>query len=141
MGLGMNVLERFEAKVDTPNEVDCWEWTAALRNGYGVFGVRAGKVVYAHRFMWEIYVGPIPEGMQLDHLCRNRKCVNPDHLEPVTQRENLIRGNGWASKARQKTCIRGHNDWTIRKNGTRACRSCLRERDAVRVHDRRKKVV
>jgi hypothetical protein len=71
----------------------CWEWKGAKDgDGYGHLGV-AGSVVGAHRYAYELLVGPIPEGLHLDHLCRNRPCVNPDHLEPVTQAVNVGRAN------------------------------------------------
>lgn len=71
-----------------PVESGCWEWTASLfRCGYGQFG--AGK--YAHRWSYEFFTGPIPEGLDVDHVCRNRKCVNPDHLEAVTRSVNIKR--------------------------------------------------
>jgi hypothetical protein len=77
----MNTSERFWAKVYRGD--DCWEWLAAKSTaGYGRFKV-AGGLVQAHRFAYEDIVGPIPDGLQLDHLCRNRACVNPDHLEPT----------------------------------------------------------
>lgn len=87
--------ERFWAKVDRSG--DCWRWTGALaRGGYGfaVVGSRDDPQRYrnAHRFAYELSVGPIPEGLELDHLCRNRRCVNPAHLEPVTHSENMRRG-------------------------------------------------
>jgi hypothetical protein len=82
--------ERFWAKVDA-NGV-CWEWLAGkLPTGYGSFRVN-GKSLYAHRFAWETLMGPIPAGLVLDHLCRNPSCVNPDHLEPVTDKVNINRG-------------------------------------------------
>jgi hypothetical protein len=69
----------------------CWEWTGATTDkGYGRFWLN-GKFVYPHRFIWEQLVGPIPDGYQLDHLCLNHRCANPDHLEPVPQRVNLER--------------------------------------------------
>ena len=77
----------------------CWIWQRALRNGYGCFGIggrakNGGHLVYAHRYYYELANGPIPEGLHIDHLCRNRACIRPDHLEPVTCAENLRRGNG-----------------------------------------------
>lgn len=97
--------ERFWSKVDA--SAPCWVWTAASAGkGYGKFTLSAnGKTRYplAHRYSWELLVGPIPEGMTLDHLCKNRKCVNPDHLEVVTQAVNCLRGESPpARNARKK---------------------------------------
>ena len=85
----MTLEERFWFKV---NKTDtCWLWTGALRgDGYGKFHVKR-KWVYAHRFAYELLVGPIPDGLELDHLCRIRNCVRPSHLEPVTHQENMQR--------------------------------------------------
>ena len=85
-----NSNQRFWAKV---NKTDtCWLWTASKNwGGYGSFRVNKKKVT-AHRYSYEIYKGKIPNGLQLDHLCRNRACVNPEHHEPVTNRENVVRG-------------------------------------------------
>jgi hypothetical protein len=82
--------ERVWAKVEKTE--GCWLWTAAISpNGYGKFMV-SGRPVNAHRLVYQLTVGPIPDGLDLDHLCRVRHCVNPDHLEPVTRSENLLRG-------------------------------------------------
>lgn len=92
-----------------------------------------GRATTAHRAMYEILVGPIPDGLQLDHLCRNRSCFNPKHLEPVTCRENLLRGNTHAATNAKKThCIRGHaydaTNTILLATGGRACRECGRIR-------------
>lgn len=118
----------------------CWEWTGARSNtGYGHFFVDGGraepKTRGAHRVAWELLIGPIPEGLVLDHLCRNRGCVNPDHLEPVTDQVNMRRGKSPnAVSASTNVCRRGHSleDAYLahRSDGriTRRCRTCQRER-------------
>ena len=83
-------MERFWSKVDKTDT--CWNWIAGRSNGYGMIQINK-KHKYAHRVSYEIFKGDIPEGLELDHLCRNRKCVNPDHLEAVSSRENTMRGN------------------------------------------------
>lgn len=120
---------RFFAKVDVSGV--CWEWTAATNTrGYGVFG-RGGRSAgnaYAHRWAWEFLVGPIPDGLTVDHLCRNTVCVNPDHLELVTLAENVRRAN-----PKRETCERGHSLELayVRENGNRMCRRCRTVRRAV----------
>jgi len=123
--------DRFWPKVE--KTAHCWEWRGAKsRDGYGYFSVAPKTMRYAHRVAFELLVGPIPDGMQLDHLCRNRACVRPDHLEPVTGRENRLRGSGFvAEKAQQTHCIHGHlldeaNTYIRPSNGTRHCRECNR---------------
>ena len=98
---------RFWRMVDKSG--DCWEWTGTTTvHGYGQSKV-AGKNQSAHRTSYELLVGPIPEGLQIDHLCRNRSCVNPSHMEPVTQQENMRRGDGAGAKNASKThCKWGH---------------------------------
>ena len=117
------------AKVDFT--AGCWLWTAAKeRDGYGHAWL-AGRRWRAHRLFYEWLVGPIPMGLQLDHLCREPACVRPDHLEAVTHRENMRRGHGFAGEHARKThCARGHpfsgSNLAPRGNG-RACRTCQRE--------------
>jgi|ERR1017187_200589 hypothetical protein len=108
----MHEFDRFFSKVDFTGP--CWTWTASTGGGgspggdYGQFKAY-GKQHYAHRFSYELLVGPIPGGLNIDHLCRNGLCVNPAHLEPVTQRTNLLRGNGTCAwNARKTHCLRGH---------------------------------
>jgi hypothetical protein len=86
----------------------CWQWTGRVdSDGYG--RTSTGGHNFAHRLSYEIFIGPIPKGLTLDHLCRNRACVNPTHLEPVSMRVNALRGMGWAAiHARQTHCRQGH---------------------------------
>ena len=124
--------ERFWEKVDRRGDDECWNWTASCHPPrYGQFGIRHGVIVRAHRFAYELLVGPIPEGLHLDHLCRNPSCVNPAHLEPVTPGENVRRGE----PATKTCCVNGHeyteaNTYRSPKTGRRQCRIC--RRDAVR---------
>lgn len=104
----------------------CWLWMGHIHDGYGRIGGKA-----AHRVVYTIVKDDIPKGLQLDHLCRNRRCVNPDHLEPVTQRENILRGEGIAAINKRKThCKNGHEftpeNTYIRgsRNGNRECMIC-----------------
>jgi len=122
---------------DKVNKTDsCWEWTAYLSQvGYGQFRID-GKTKYAHRLSYESIHGTIPNKLEIDHLCRNHKCVNPNHLELVTTQENTRRGNAGKKTGklqRAKThCLQGHeyNDTNtyIRPDEGRDCRICLRER-------------
>lgn len=124
--------DRFWPKV--AKSPGCWNWTAGLDSkGYGQFRVSTQQKIVAHRFAYELLVGPIPAGLQLDHLCRNRQCVNPDHLEPVDSRTNTLRGEGpTAQHARKTHCCHGHEltDDNVRrtKRGARVCLTCERGR-------------
>jgi hypothetical protein len=137
MAVKRDPVERFWAKVEKTDT--CWLWTAALNsNSYGHIDVD-GHSVKAHRFSYELLVGPVPEGLDLDHLCRVRHCVRPDHLQPVTRPTNILRGNGMGARhSRQTHCVHGHplsgNNLLYSSNGTqcgrprfaRRCRECLR---------------
>ena len=118
---------RFLAKCRiTPS--GCWSWTGAVAGGGYAYFYLDGRMRRAHRVAWEAAVGPIPEGMDLDHLCRVRRCVNPLHLEPVTRSENNRRG---LSTRCTDTCRSGHPaDWYVDPRGRRECRVCKRLRRA-----------
>lgn len=109
----------------------CWLWTAYRDSyGYGAF-YPARRYVAAHRWAYEFCVGPIPVGLELDHLCRVRACVNPEHLEPVTHRVNILRGvSPTAIHARKTHCPQGHPyneaNTYLRPAGNRECRLCKR---------------
>lgn len=108
----------------------CWEWTASRRGGYGQVRWQGGTPG-AHVVVYRLLMGEIPAGLQLDHLCRNRGCVNPEHLEPVTQRVNVLRGIGSAAEnARKVACIHGHRftaeNTYVGRDGHRQCRTCQR---------------
>ena len=108
----------------------CWEWQLTLNRGYGRMHVN-GEAKQAHVWAWEQERGPVPAGLVLDHLCRNRRCVNPAHLEPVTHRENLLRGETHAAANARKThCPRGHElsgkNLNSRGDGARSCKECHR---------------
>lgn len=116
-----------------PGPGHCWVWTgSATYNGYCVLNAN-GKRVRGHRVSYEHFIGPISDGLELDHLCRNTRCVNPSHLQPVSHRENVRRGE----KANRTHCIHGHeytqeNTMRDRKRGTRGCRECHTIRDRKR---------
>jgi hypothetical protein len=125
--------DRFWTRVDR-NTGGCWAWLGPKNptSGYGTVKA-SGKSTYAHRVAYTLTHGPIPDGLVIDHLCRNPVCVNPDHLEVVTHRENVLRGIGPAARNARKThCKHGHpfdegNTYTD-KRGQRHCRSCARGR-------------
>jgi hypothetical protein len=126
-------IARFWSKVDRSGGPDaCWPWAGSLSGGYG--HLRFNKsYTYSHRVAWTLTNGPVVDGMVIDHLCRNRACCNPAHLEPVTNRENLLRGVGWvADHARRTHCPAGHpyspENTRLSARNQRHCRACSRDR-------------
>ena len=128
--------EQIVSKIGAPDENGCWPWIAArTKAGYSWINWRC-KPQLAHRVIYELIVGPIPEGLQIDHLCRVRHCVNPAHLEPVTNRENGLRGVSPAAlHAAQTHCKNGHeftpDNTLIRRKPkfARVCATCKRAAD------------
>lgn len=128
----------------------CWLWAGAITdNGYGILHVQVGSRRLprrAHRLMYEMLRGPVDSALHMDHLCRNRSCVNPDHLEPVTVRENIMRGVGYtAQQARKTHCKRGHpfdqeNTMRVRNGKWRMCRKCKKLYPSVLLRRRGKTV-
>lgn len=121
-------------------EGDCWLWDGALaRNDYGRIRIDTSRVDWAYRVAYELFVGPIPLDLELDHLCRNHACVNPAHLEPVTHTENMRRGS-WAIETH---CRNGHSydeaNTAVDERGARRCRACAAAR--ARRFRRRKRML
>jgi hypothetical protein len=140
----MSLLERFWSHVEEGAPDECWRWTGWINDaGYARLRLKRGALTVS-RFAYELATTePVATGVHIDHLCRNRWCVNPAHMEPVTPRENTIRGVGLsARRAAQTHCQRGHEftpENTYRKPGrsnrpheSRECRTCRRERQRAR---------
>lgn len=132
------VIDRLAEKIDFTSHPDgCWIWQGSLVQGYGQLSVGSkadGSMTKrrAHRLLYLLVVGEVEDGLELDHLCRNRACVNPDHLEPVTRRENQRRGDTIFGRADGRPhCLHGH-PWTerttyIKPDGVKSCRICKSE--------------
>lgn len=107
--LGASDEERFWRQVAPQGDELCWSWLGTVVKTYGYLQMAGHRRVLAHRFAYELLVGPIPNGLEIDHLCRNRTCVNPSHLEPVTRGENIRRSTGITNSNAAKThCPQGH---------------------------------
>lgn len=157
-GMDLTFEERFWSKVTkngpipdhAPHLGPCWIWTKALdRKGYGVATIipteeRTSRTIGAHRMSYILTYGFAPEGMDLDHLCRVHACVRPSHLEPVTHRENVLRGESiMADQVKRTHCPKGHHyegNNLIIDNGGRKCRTCVQERDRLRRPRRTEKI-
>lgn len=134
----VSLAERLEGRID--KTADCWLWTGRKTGaGYGRIEIDH-RSHYVHRVMYELWKGAIPAGLQIDHLCRIPACVNPDHLEAVTQAENMRRGvSPIAQQARQTECVRGHplsgENLNITNAGHRQCKACVKVRSLRRRKD------
>lgn len=138
---GMSFRDRLLAQTVVCPETGCWLWQGyKSKQGYGLIRNNMRRVL-AHRAAYQEFVGPIPHGLELDHLCRFEGCINPDHLEPVTHAENVRRGSaGWNYRAKTH-CPKGHSysgdNLYINITGSRVCRTCVNERtDAKRAYQR-----
>lgn len=142
--MGSPYAERFWSKVDKDGPNGCWVWTAGKTGwGYGAFKI-AGKQRPAHIVSYELVVGPVPTGLELDHLCEVISCVNPEHLEAVDHRTNMLRTatTGAAVNSQKTHCVHGHQFDAVntywRADGSRECRRC-RADAASRSHTRKAK--
>jgi len=124
---------RFRSFIMPVTESGCWIWTGSCQpRGYGLFNL-SGKPELAHRVAYQLWRGEIPDECELDHLCRVTSCVNPEHLEAVVHRTNVLRGVGKAAKYIKRThCARGHRlsgkNLHLRSDGGRRCRMCVKIR-------------
>ena len=123
--------KRIQDKILLSETTSCWNWRTNNKNQYGaVWNSTTQNTQGAHLYVYNLLIGPVPEGLELDHLCRNKICVNPKHLEAVTHKENVRRGNCVAAlAARTGVCKRGHNlKETGRKDHPNQCQKCANDR-------------
>lgn len=137
--------EKYQQRIRINESTNCWEWIGAMRaDGYGMaWVIEQKKQLRAHRVVYELLVHKIDGKKVIDHLCRNKRCVNPSHLEEVTSKENTLRGvSTVVSKNKQTHCVHGHelsgtNLYIHKQRGTRHCRQCSKELSALRREGKR----
>ena len=145
--INKDLSSRFWLMVDIQGSNECWPWMGNQDgNGYGQFWISRENPITAHRFAYTDAIGSIPDGLTIDHLCRNRSCENPSHLEAVSRGINVLRGEGLAARNARKThCIRSHpfsgSNLRISPQGIRECRACcrIRSRKSARLPSSKKK--
>lgn len=123
----MDTKSRIEALIKRCPHSGCWNWIGSCGGrGYGKIKV-AGRTRQAHLVLWELLNGTVQAGLELDHLCRNKRCVNPAHLEPVTHRVNMLRSAAFAARALSPVCSKGHllDGVRSRASGGRYCKTCV----------------
>lgn len=140
-GRTVPAVDRISARISVDAN-GCWVYPSLNENGYGIIGegLRGGRKVRTHRVMFEAFRGEIPVGLVLDHLCRNRACCNPDHLDPVTPGVNVLRG---VRKTEQTTCKHGHPftpDNTRVTARQRVCKACAKRRSDAYLSRRRHEI-
>lgn len=122
----VGLAERFWSSVRRDGADECWLWTKSPSSPYGRFALSGNATIAAHRFAYQLLVGPIPAGLELDHLCRQKKCVNPAHLEVVTSKINNQRRSAIITHCPQGHPYDGDNLY-VRPDGRRRCRECSRQ--------------
>lgn len=133
MEISEAVIDRLLSKVEKREGDGCWYWTDHLNRGYGQMNV-GGKQMKPYRLSYEAFIGEIPDGLVIDHMCRNPTCINPMHLRAVTQRVNILCGDTFAARKKAQThCLRGHplvdgNIYYSTGGGGRRCCECRRMR-------------
>lgn len=131
-GISASVIRRIFQKIEWPPDMwlGCWIWKASKIKGYGYIG--NSRLKYVHRETYRFFIGDVPNGKELDHRCRETACVNPWHLEPVTHKENCLRGVSPAAiRAKQTECVHGHPlEVNPSRPSTRFCRTCKHLADA-----------
>lgn len=140
----IRLLSAIKVSYQASKKSACWGWRKSKRGGYGYFSVKRGDAVrvgyYAHRLVYELLVGPIPDGLTLDHACKNRECSNPDHLRPMTLKDNILDALSLGMSAinsRKTHCKRGHEFSkentciTNRKKNGRVYRSCRKCKNII----------